>query len=260
MSRIVLGLRSVLGLAGALLWILVAGALFLYPFVLPVSLLFPARRHRLVSWFMKVVCVGIFGSLRAAGARCQRVGAVSTAGPVLVLMNHQSLLDICTATLMAVPFVPAFVTRVRYAKYVPVVSQTVRLLGCPVIDPKRDARGALGVIRQAAPALDNGVLIFAEGHRTVDGEIRPFKTAGALALLGARPMPVVLLVTDGFWNYRRLVDFVFSCGNLQGRTEVLGPFDPPQREEDLPAFLEQMRDRMIERLQGMRKQRGGVAA
>jgi hypothetical protein len=73
-------------------------------------------------------------------------------------------------------------------------------------------------------------------------------------------MPVTLVVTEGFWTSRRLVDFVFDCGALRGRTEVLGPFPCPEREEDLPAFLAELRERMIERLHEMRKRREGVAA
>jgi 1-acyl-sn-glycerol-3-phosphate acyltransferase len=259
-SRFFLGVRSSLATASVLLWILVAGSLLIYPFVAPAAWLFPAKRHWLISRFMKFICRGIFALLRLAGARGQRVGRVSTDEPVLILMNHQSLLDIVTATLMAGPNVPAFVTRIRYARGIPVVSTSVRLLGCPVIDPKRDPRGALGVLRDRAAALDKGVLIFPEGHRSRDGEIRAFKTAGAQAILSARPMPVALLVTDGFWTSRRLVDFVFDCGALRGRTEVLGPFPCPDRPEELGAFLEEMRERMVEHLRQMRSRREGVAA
>jgi 1-acyl-sn-glycerol-3-phosphate acyltransferase len=259
-SRVLLGVRSSLSTVAALLWILVPGSLALYPLVLPASVLFPSRRKLLVSRFMKFVCWGIDHCLRAGGARFQRVGRISTAEPVLVLMNHQSLLDIVTATIMAQPYVPAFVTRRRYARRVPVVSTTVRWLGCPVVDPKRDPRGAIAVMREAGRSEDKGVLLFPEGHRTLDGEIRPFRTAGALALLGSRRLPVTLVVTDGFWGARRLVDFVFNCGATRGRTEVLGPFPSPEREEDLPAFLEEMRQRMVAHLHDMRKRREGVAA
>jgi len=260
MTRALLGLRSSLSAVAALLWILVGGSLVLYPFVLPAALLVPSRRRLLVSHFMKYVCWGIDNCLRAGGARFERVGRISTAEPVLVLMNHQSLLDIVAATLMAQPYVPAFVTRRRYARFVPVVSTTVRLLGAAVVDPKRDPRGAIKAMREAGRGEDKGVLLFPEGHRTLDGEIRPFKTAGALAILRSRRLPVTLVVTDGFWGSRRLVDFVFNCGATRGRTEVLGPFASPEREEDLPAFLEEMRERMVAHLRDMRKRREGVAA
>jgi 1-acyl-sn-glycerol-3-phosphate acyltransferase len=259
-SRALLAVRSSLATVAVLLWILVVGSLVLYPFVVPAAWLLPARRHWLISRYMKFICVGIYALLRLGGTRSTRVGGVDTAEPVLILMNHQSLLDIVTATLMAGPNVPAFVTRIRYARGIPVISTCIRLLGCPVIDPKRDPRGALGVLRDQALSLDKGVLIFPEGHRSRDGEVRAFKTAGAQTILAARPMPVALLVTDGFWTSRRLADFVFDCGSLRGRTEVLGPFPCPEQPEDVAAFLDEMRKRMVGHLEGMRKAREGVAA
>jgi 1-acyl-sn-glycerol-3-phosphate acyltransferase len=258
-SKALLGLRSSLSLVLALLWILVAGTLTLYPFVLPAALLFPARRRLLISRFMKFICVGIRAAMRVSGARFRWRGSISTTAPVLVLMNHQSLLDIVVATLMAGPYVPAFVTRLRYARFVPVVSTTVRLLGAAVVDPKRDPRGSVAALSAAGRNDDKGILLYPEGHRTLDGEIRPFRTAGALAVLGARRLPVTLVVTDGYWGWRRLVDFVFDCGTIRGRTEVVGTFPSPEREEDLPAFLEEMRGRMIAHLREMRE-REGIAA
>ena len=50
----------------------------------------------------------------------------------------------------------------------------------------------------------HGILVFPEGHRTPDGEIQPFKTAGLELMLRERPLPVYLVVTDGFWTCRRL--------------------------------------------------------
>jgi 1-acyl-sn-glycerol-3-phosphate acyltransferase len=259
-SRLLLAVRSSLATVAVLLWILVVGSLLLYPLVVPAAWLLPARRHWLISRYMKFICRGIFFLLRLGGTRAERVGRVDTTQPVLILMNHQSLLDIVTATLMAAPNVPAFVTRIRYAHGIPVISTSIRLLGCPVIDPKRDPRGALGLLRDQAPAQDKGLLIFPEGHRSLDGAVRPFKTAGAQVILAAKPMPVALLVTDGFWTSRRLIDFVFDCGSLRGRTEVLGPFPCPERSEELVPFLEEMRARMVGHLEGMRKAREGVAA
>ena len=259
MSRLLLGARSSLATVLALVWILVAGLVTLYPFVWPATLLFPSRRRLLVSRFMKFICVGIDACMWLGGVRHQRVGTISTASPVLVFMNHQSLLDIVAATRMAAPYVPAFVARRRYARFVPVVSTTIRLLGSAVVDPKRDPRGSVAALSRAGREDDHGILLYPEGHRSLDGEIRPFRTAGALAVLGARRLPVTLVVTDGYWGSRRLVDFVFDCGALRGRTEVVGTFTPPERDEDLPAFLVEMRERMVAHLEEMRKREGRAA-
>jgi 1-acyl-sn-glycerol-3-phosphate acyltransferase len=135
---------------------------------------------------------------------------------------------------------------------VPAVSPCLRLLGCPIVDPS-DRKGALREMRAAARALEHGLLVFPEGHRTRDGEIGEWKTAGVVSILRERRLPVYLIVTDGYWGARRFADFVFGVGKIRGRTEVLGPFEPPADKEALPAFVDGLRDTMVERLAHMRR-------
>ena len=145
-------------------------------------------------------------------------------------------------------------TRKRYHYGVPAVSPCLRLMGCPVIEP-RDRRESLRTMRQATGTLEHGMLIFAEGHRTRDGEVQPFQTAGVLTVLRERHLPVCLVVTDGFWSARRLVDFVLGVGQIRGETEVVGVFEPPAEAEALPAFVEHLRQTMIAHLALMRRRR-----
>ena len=247
-------LRSLVSLVAVMVWFIPCGFAIRF-FVLPAALVWPRRRAALISAYMKAVTWGIFALLRAGGARVRRAGSVPTERPVLVIMNHQSLLDIQQMTMLARPFVPAFVTRARYARFIPLISPSIRLLGCPIIDPRRSPRDALEVIRDKARRLDHGLLIFPEGHRTRDGEIQPFHTAGLRAILAVRPLPVYLAVTDGFWRARRFVDVLFNIHCIDGRTEVLGPFPSPTDEGAIPEFLERMRERMVARLGEMRRER-----
>ena len=107
----------------------------------------------------------------------------------------------------------------------------------------------------AARRQDHGIAIFPEGHRTRDGEIGPFHSAGVQLMLRERPVPVYLVVSDGFWTCRRLVDFVFNIHKIDGRTEVLGPFPPPERDR-IPAFIDEMREKMVSHLHDMRGRDG----
>lgn len=254
--RLINSVRSALSLLGIMLWFVVPGLPYLYLAIVPATWIWPRKRPALVSSYMKFICGGILAILRLGGARFTRTGRIPTLPPSLVLMNHQSLVDILTVTLMAKPHVPAFVTRVRYSRFIPLVSPCIRLLGCPVIDP-REPRKALSEVREKTRSQERAILVFPEGHRTTDGEIQPFRAGGTQAVLGARRMPVYLVVTDGLWQGRRFVDFVFNVHLMRGTTEVLGPFAPPEREEDVPAFLERMRETMIARL---RERRSGAAA
>lgn len=251
-------LRSVLALLLALLWF-VPGGLVLYLFVLPAGRVAPSRRLPLATWYVKMMSRVFLGLMRAGGARFDFAATAPTGIPALVVANHQSLLDICIILLMSEPHAVAFVARRRYAM-VPVVGAALRAVGCPVIDPVRDRRGSLAVVAEASRALERGILIFPEGHRSRDGEILPWRTAGLLAILGARRRPVYLVVTDGLWRSPTLLDFVFHVHELRSVTEVLGPFEPPAEEEELPAFVEGLRATMVEHLAAMRGRGRGVAA
>jgi len=251
-------LRGALALFALVVWFALPGVAILYLAYMPRIWLWPRRRRELVSSYMKVMSHGIMFLLGLGGARFRRTGRIPTERPMLALMNHQSLLDIPTVTLMAQPMVPAFVTRRRYARFIPSISPAIRLLDCPLVDPKRDPRGALETMRQAAALHEHGILIYAEGHRTLDGEVRPFRPAGVLALLERRRMPVYLVVTDGFWKSRRFVDFVSSIPSIRGETEVLGPFEPPASDDELSAFIQGLRARLVEHLAAMRGRAGAV--
>jgi 1-acyl-sn-glycerol-3-phosphate acyltransferase len=224
-----------------------------YLVALPLALLLPSKRHAIVSSYMKLNVWGLLTCMEMGGAHFERRGALPTAGPSLVIMNHQSQLDILTVTMLGRPYVPAFVPRELYARwYIPSVSVCIRLLGSPIVDPRRDPKGAVETIRAAALTAQHGLLIFPEGHRSLDGELRPFKTAGTLAFLEARRLPVYLVVTDGYWRGRRFVDFLANVPHLRGVTEVLGPFEPPVAAAELPAFLDSMRERIAQRLRERR--------
>jgi 1-acyl-sn-glycerol-3-phosphate acyltransferase len=251
MGRVLAQIRSGLAVLGLMAW-MPLGGLYQRLFVYPSVFLFPRRRAALTSRFFRGMSHGILGLIRAGGGTLRRTGTVPTTEPVLVLMNHQSLLDIPTAGLMSAPFVPLFVTRKRYHYGMPAVSPCLRLMGCPVVDP-RDRQGSLRVMRDAARILEHGMLIFPEGHRSRDGEIGPFKTAGVLTVLRERRLPVYLLVTDGFWSARRFVDFVLGVAKIRGETVLHGPFDPPEDEDQLPAFVDGLREKMIATLAQMRR-------
>ena len=242
--------RSAASLALALFWFLPA-ALYVHLLVLPLGRLIPRVREAGMQDFVPRMARILLFSMRAGGARFRVAGPIPTQAPCLIVGNHQSLLDPAVVLAHAAPRLPAFVTRSRYAK-VPVVGASMAAIGCPVIDPVRDARGAVRTVAEAAKKLDNGLLIYPEGHRTRDGALLPWRPAGILAILAARRLPVYLVVSDGLWHNRRLVDLVFNVHRMQGRTEVLGPFAPPEEDAALPAFVESLRGNMAAHLEAMR--------
>jgi 1-acyl-sn-glycerol-3-phosphate acyltransferase len=244
-------IRSVFSLLLTLL-VFVPGGLYQFFILVPATALFPSRAKAWRSAFTKGMAHSLLAGLRVGGARFHRVGRIPTDGPSLIVANHQSLVDIAVLISMAAPWVPAFVARTRYGK-VPVIARSMRWANCPLVDPRRDARGALVAITDAAARLEHGLLIFPEGHRTLDGEIRPFRTGGVAAILTTRRLPVFLAVTDGLWSGRRLVDVARNVHKMRGETEILGPFAPPEDEAAIPAFIDWLRDTMVAHLAQMRQ-------
>ena len=254
---------SVLRGARSLLCVLLVGLWFAFMSLplrlvtVPGAYLFPSQRFRLVSLFMKATVRGIWMLLRLGGARVRRVGRIPTAEPVLIVGNHQSLTDILQVTLLAQPFVPAFVTRRRYQRFVPLISASMRLLGCPIVDPRRDPKGAVEAIRRGARELPHGIAIFPEGHRSRDGAVLPFRVIGAETILGERLMPVYLVVNDGVWRVGRLTDLLFRVHLIDAYSEALGPFTPPSDPAERTEFLHGLRETLVKALERHRSTAGG---
>jgi 1-acyl-sn-glycerol-3-phosphate acyltransferase len=246
MIRALLGAVSLLGVLLAIGLVWVPAVVFL---VVPSAFVSRARRLRWVTLWAYGVCWTVLGLLWMGGARYVRRGWVRTDEPGVIVMNHQSLLDIPTAVVMTGPIVPAFIARERYAK-VPGVSTGIWLADCPVVS-KHDREAGLRAIREAV-LHDRMVLIYPEGHRTCDGDVQPFRTAGLLALLEQRRVPVWLIATDGFCAGRRLIDFVLNVGNIRGRTEVVGRYDPPADAAELPAFVAFLEEELRGRVRALR--------
>jgi 1-acyl-sn-glycerol-3-phosphate acyltransferase len=241
------GVRSLVSLLLVGVWFVV-GSFVLRLFVVPYCWLFPRRQRRMTGLYMKMMSAGILGLLRVGGARVARRGRIPTHEPVFVVANHQSLTDITQITLMATPLVPAFVTRTRYERWIPLVSTSARLLGSPFVDPKRDPAGAVRKIEKAARELENGLVIFPEGHRSRDGSILPFRGTGLQTMLRARPRPVYLVLNEGVSRVASFADLLFRVHLIDAHSEVMGPFEPPPDPEQYAAFISELRDRLAARL------------
>lgn len=246
-------LRSFLGVAGCLLFLALAAPLSLYLVIVPWIALQPKRRQELGMAWVSWVARNLVELCRLGGATFEIEGNIDCAQPGVVIMNHQSVLEVSPLIHILHPRLPRFVARARYAKGIPTVSRAVHYLDCIVIDPRRDRAGAVSAIKRAAEeGLHHAVMLFPEGHRTTDGEIAPFRPAGLIALLEGRQMPVWTIVGDGFWRYRKVMDTFFGLGSVRGRLRVVECKMSPEKREDLEAFIEERRQNMIKELAKMR--------
>lgn len=251
--KLVRALRSFLAVVACLLLLGIVAPLILYLVVVPLVALGPGRKVELgtrwVTWIAKTLTT----ILRLGGASFRIEGSIDCAQAGVVIMNHQSVLEIPALIHILRPRLPRFVARSRYARSIPTVSRAISYLDCIVIDPRRDRAGAVIAIKRAAEqGLRHTVMLFPEGHRTRDGEIAPFRPAGMIALLEGRELPVWTIVCDGLWRLRTVLDTFFGLGSVKGRLKVVDCAISPAKREDLEAFIEERRQIMIRELAKMR--------
>lgn len=176
----------------------------------------------------------------------------------IVVMNHQSVLDIPLGVWLIRGPQVVIPTRDRYRRGVPGISPLVRLAGFPVVSQKRTiTREELQGLTDAADLVARGertLLIFPEGHRTRDGAIGRFMRSGLRIMLGRTNGPVYCVVADGMTSARTTSDAVTGFGGVKVRVTILGPFtfDGPSTPEAIDAFMESIRQRMVDTLAAMR--------
>jgi 1-acyl-sn-glycerol-3-phosphate acyltransferase len=221
----------------------------------PLTLLLPAWRNDIVGfWFRLLANTTIALARVVAGVRLARSGSVPP-GSCVVLMNHQSLLDIPIAYSLVCSPHPVIPTRRLYARGIPGVSPLLRLARAPFVTQTRaGARGDVKAIAAAAEEVAAGrlsMVIYPEGHRSDDGELSPFMTAGLKVILGRARRPVYLIVVDGLWHARTTAEALFAFAGTRGKVRVVGPIPPPEKDE-IDLFITAMESRMGAMLASMR--------
>ncbi|MHB1191637.1 MAG: lysophospholipid acyltransferase family protein [Longimicrobiales bacterium] len=226
-------------------------------FVAPWAHATPPRRIRAYSRWQRFLANGILAMLRlVGGAEVQAIPRIQGREGVLVLMNHQSVLDIPLVVSAIHGTYPRILTRKRYLRWIPLISHMIRLYQYPVVDPKansQETKRMLASIRDAGRSSDVPLAIFPEGTRSRDGEIGRYRPTGLKLLLKQRPWTVYVLVADGFWQRAKLKDFLRGVGDIRGRTKLVGPFEWADPRGDTDAFCEAMRQHMVESLADLRK-------
>lgn len=227
--------------------------------ITPWVMIRPSDRVPVLGRWIKIMAwlttrpVGLLG-----GFTIPRPPRVVPTGPgILVVMNHQSLFDIpLMVQSVDGPGYPLIVTRERYALWIPLISHMIRLYGFPVVDPSAGGeviRRSLDSIAEKARTSEVPLGVFPEGTRTKDGEIARFKRGALSHLLAARPWRVYVYVADGFWRAAKYKDFIHNVRHVRGRVEHAGVLEWSDPAADPDAFIEQIREMMIERLRAMRR-------
>ena len=219
----------------------------------------PARSVRLLTrWQLFVAAATLVILRRLGGATLDLPGRIPAEPGVLVLMNHQSLIDLPILVCSMRGVYPKIVTRARYAARVPTISHMVRLYGYPLVDPPNTTEQSIAALQREAASSVHPLAIYPEGTRTKNGRIGRFKLLGLSTILGERRWRVYLVVVDGLWKCRRLKDLVDNLSSIRVAARTMGPYRSPSPGDDLRPFIGEMRRVMTGMLAEMRAP-GGVA-
>jgi 1-acyl-sn-glycerol-3-phosphate acyltransferase len=159
-----------------------------------------------------VIVMRLFFGLRSRGTE-----HIPREGPVLLVANHQSVLDPPLIGGVA-PRKVGFLAKAELFE-IPVFGGLIRRLGA---QPLRREGADAGALRAALRVLKSGgaLLVFPEGTRGEEGVLRPAKPgAGMLAVLGgARVVPVYVSGSGRAWPRGR---------RFPRRAKVTVTFGPP---------------------------------
>ena len=223
----------------------------------PAIVLFPHRRRDITRAWLSLQAQATLAIARVlAGVRVSVRGTISPEA-CIVVMNHQSVLDIPLGISLVPGPYPLIPTRGRYSRGLPAISPLARLARFPFVSQGRTAtRAELLAIRDAADQVargDQSLIIYPEGHRTLDGLIADFMKSGLKLILSRARRPVYCIVADGMWHARTFADAAFRFAGTSVRVTVLGPFQIPEPSQ-IDSFIDELRSRMIEALAHIRNE------
>ena len=163
--------------------------------------------------------------------------------PYIVISNHQSLYEFPLFGTALFSNIPGFISKVENGKWYPTVAFYLRNGPCGLID-RRDRPGSIRAISELgrqAQALGHSVLIYPEGTRARDGELKEYKKAGTLALMAAAPdLEVLPVAVEGGWIAMRH-NFLPVPFGTRMRIRVGDPI-PRRPDEDPHAIVEAAHD------------------
>ena len=179
---------------------------------IPVSLFGNKGRilHGFARFWSKLIMKTISSPTKVTGLE-----AIDTSRPYVYAVNHASALDI-PVLYVYLPFEFRIAFKKELLSY-PIVGWHLKRSGQICVDQQNPAR-SIGSIRAALKSLKSGMplVIFPEGGRTPDGEIKPF-LAGALFLAIKAQVDIVPVALVGTFELLPMNTYHIKCRPLEMR-------------------------------------------
>jgi 1-acyl-sn-glycerol-3-phosphate acyltransferase len=225
--------------------------------VRPLCALFPSRRPAMVRAWLRFHARMVLGMAKGIGGLRLHIRGTLPEASCVILMNHQSLLDIPVAVLLVRGPYPVIPTRDRYTRGIPTISGLTRLAGYPSLSQgaratRAEHRAMIAVADQVHRG-ERSLLIYPEGHRSPDGELQPFMNSGLQLIFRRTPStPVYLIVVNGLWQLRSVAEIALRTGRCVVHGEILGPYAIPPDPREHEAFIASLRAEMQAALDRLR--------
>ncbi len=151
----------------------------------------------------------------ASPTKVTGLSAIDTSNPYVYAVNHASALDI-PVLYVYLPFEFRIAFKKELLSY-PIVGWHLKRSGQICVDQQNPSR-SIGSIRAALKSLKNGtpLVIFPEGGRTPDGEIKPF-LPGALFLAIKAQVDIVPVALVGTFELLPMNTYHIKCRPLEMR-------------------------------------------
>lgn len=161
--------------------------------------------------------------------------------PVIFIANHQSMYDIPPLIWFLRKHHAKFISKIELTKGIPSISFNLRHGGGANID-RKDSKQAVAEILKLAErmnAFNWSTVIFPEGTRSKDGQVKPFAVGGVATLLKKVPNALIVPVAiKDSWKLVQYGSFPLSFGERMS-WEVLEPIEPGNKAlEDVVAMAE----------------------
>jgi 1-acyl-sn-glycerol-3-phosphate acyltransferase len=140
---------------------------------------------------------------------------ISINQPIIIVSNHQSLLDIPPIIWYMRKYHPKFISKIELGKGIPSVSYNLRHGGSVLIDRKKPVE-SVAEIKKFANYIENNnrtAVIFPEGTRSQKSKPKKFQTKGLLTLIENIPSAMVVPITiNNSWKTLRYGKFPMGLG------------------------------------------------
>ncbi len=155
--------------------------------------------------------------------------------PIIFVSNHQSMYDIPPLIWHLREYHAKFISKIELTKGIPSISFNLKYGGGANIDRKDSKQAIAEIIGLAKRMKENcwSTVIFPEGTRSKNGELKPFAVGGIATLLKKVPEALVVpIAISGSWKMTRYGTFPLSVGEKLTFTvlDVIEPKDKPVEE------------------------------